>query len=76
MKAETTIQSSHMCFETFDTKLSTYETILKKLGSQIHHLSPSHPLKLFLVKIMREIKDLPEETLYQYFELRSKKNKI
>jgi hypothetical protein len=72
MKANTAI-NSHLSYEVFDNKLSNYENILRKIGKEIHILSPTHPMRLYLKKIMGEIKELPEDKLYGYFERRKNK---
>jgi len=70
MKTSATINQQHLSYEIFDIKLSTYENILKKLGNEIHLLSPSHPIRQYLKKLIQEIKDLPEDKLHKYFERR------
>lgn len=59
-------------YKDFESKLNTYEKVLRKVGGAVHTMSPCHPIKKYLHQLIEDIRGVPQPILSEYFDLREK----
>lgn len=59
-----------LTYEDYCRRMNAYETAFRRLGDRVHYLSPAHPVRLHLKRLVADIKALPEELLQEYLSRR------